>query len=131
LLIAILRRVKSFIDSINAIGQFDIVFASNLLCRLPSPRKFLQDVPSFIRPGGYFVLISPYSWLEEYTAVIEWIGGTAHRPESAAEVTSLLVNSAPDRKLQLVHREDISFLIREHERKYQYGISDYSIWKKA
>lgn len=77
------------------------------------------------------MLISPYSWLEEYTAVNEWIGGTTQRPESAAEVTSLLVDSASDRKLQLIHREDISFLIREHERKYQYGISDYSLWKKA
>ena len=52
-----------------------MVLASNLLCRLPSPRKFLKDIKHFIAPGGVLVLISPYSWLEEYTSLSEWIGG--------------------------------------------------------
>lgn len=28
-----------------------------------------------VRPGGVFVLVSPYSWLEEYTPREEWLGG--------------------------------------------------------
>jgi hypothetical protein len=32
--------------------------------------------------------------------------------------------------LELVEKFDVPFLIREHERKYQYGISDCTIWKK-
>eukprot|EP01035_Chromulina_nebulosa_P010091 gene10091-13588_t len=50
------RRKASFYqgDACNLdpkLGLFDAVVASNLLCRLPSPRKFLADIPSFIKPG--------------------------------------------------------------------------------
>ena len=40
-----------------SIGMFDAVVASNLLCRLPSPRKFLQDIASFIQPGGSPIIL--------------------------------------------------------------------------
>ena len=36
--------------------------------RLPKPRSFLQDLPALVKPGGVAVLVSPYSWLKEYTA---------------------------------------------------------------
>lgn len=35
--------------------------------RLPKPRSFLDDLPALVKPGGVAVLISPYSWLAEYT----------------------------------------------------------------
>ena len=101
-------------------GSFDAIIASNLLCRLPSPRKFLRDISSFIKPDGVLVLISPYSWLEEYTPKSEWIGGLEDGKDSATEVETFLLQNSP---LKLVHRENIPFLIREHERKYQYGVS--------
>ena len=43
------------------LGQFEVVMAANLLCRLPYPRKFLQRLKSLILPGGYLVMPSPYS----------------------------------------------------------------------
>ena len=72
------------------------------------------------------VLISPYSWLEEYTKQIEWIGSTIDHPDSSNEIINILSKHS---SMSLIHREDISFLIREHERKYQYGISHCMIWK--
>ncbi|CAN0533440.1 unnamed protein product, partial [Laminaria digitata] len=52
---------------VDTLGSFDAVVASNLLCRLPKPRSFLDDLPALVKPGGVAVLISPYSWLAEYT----------------------------------------------------------------
>lgn len=34
---------------------------------LPKPRAFLADLPTLVKPGGVAVLMSPYSWLPEYT----------------------------------------------------------------
>ena len=113
---------------INTAGQFDCILASNLLCRLPDPRKFLSDVPTLLKPGGCLVLVSPYSWLEEYTPSSKWIGATAQTPDSAEEIVKILTSAG--QPLELVHREDLDFVIREHERKYQYGVSDCMVWKK-
>lgn len=114
----------------SSLGQFDVILASNLLCRLPSPIKFLQSVPNFLKPNGCVVLISPYSWLEEYTPVSEWIGGCKDQPPSAEAIDKIMKEelSSP---FELLHREDMPFLIREHERKYQYGVSDCTVWKKS
>lgn len=74
-------------------------------------------------------MVSPYSWLEEYTPVSEWVGGVAEAPNSGEEVKLIL--SQGDVKLELIHRQDMPFLIREHERKYQYGVSDCMVWKRV
>lgn len=113
----------------SSLGQFDIIVASNLLCRLPKPKKFLQDVPAFLRPGGVLVLVSPYSWLEEYTEPAEWIGAREGGEESFAVVRELLGRNASV-TLQLEHEEEVPFLIREHERKFQYGVSHGSVWRR-
>lgn len=118
-------------------GKFDLIIGSNLLCRLPDPFKFLRDIPNFLNPGGVLVLISPYSWLEEYTAVERWVGATVdsntNQPkESFYVLKDSLENSANgSNRLILVHRENIPFLIREHERKFQLGVSDYTAWTFA
>merc|ERR1711879_1114930 len=57
------------------IGTFDAVLAGNLLCRLPNPTSFLQRCKDLVRPGGVLVLVSPYSWLQEYTEKSHWLGG--------------------------------------------------------
>jgi putative 4-mercaptohistidine N1-methyltranferase len=58
----------------TTLGQFDVILCSNLLCRLPSPRNFLNSVGNFLKSSGVVILVSPYSWLEEYTPLNEWIG---------------------------------------------------------
>jgi len=47
----------------------------NLIDRLPDPLKFLTDAASFIVPGGFLVLFSPYTWLLSYTPIEKWLGG--------------------------------------------------------
>ena len=117
-----------------SIGKFDLIIGSNLLCRLPNPRKFLHDIPQFLSPNGIFVLVSPYSWLSEYTPVEQWVGGTldntTKQPKESFEVLQELLErpSNLQQRLILIHRENIPFLIREHERKFQLGVSDYTVW---
>ena len=49
------------------LGQFGCVLAGNLICRLPDPMKFYNDLPNFVLPGGILIITSPYTWLQEYT----------------------------------------------------------------
>jgi SAM-dependent methyltransferase len=93
-------------------GQpFHIVAAINLLCRLPRPRQFLTQVHRLIVPGGQLVLGTPFSWQEEYTPHREWL--------DAKSIEAIL---RPH--FRLVHRRELPFVIREHRRKYQLGLSE-------
>lgn len=58
----------------------------------------------------------------------EWIGGTVETPDSGAAVEAIL--NHVDTPLKLTYRQDMDFVIREHERKYQYGVSDCMIWRR-
>jgi len=58
------------------LGTFDIVLASNLICRLPEPKNFFDQLPLLVKANGVFVLSTPYSYLEEFTPVEHWMGGT-------------------------------------------------------
>ena len=109
----------------TSLDTFDVILGSNLLCRLPDPRKFLRDIPRYLKSDGILVLISPYSWLEEYTKQSNWVGAANNQ-----DSFHVLKDEMKRNKLQLIHQEDIPFIIREHERKFQYGVSDLTIWKK-
>ena len=102
-------------DALNLMAfcdrPFQIVAAVNLLCRLPSPGKFLQKLSAIVAPGGQLLLASPYSWLEEFTPRDEWL-------------TSPQVEKLLRPHFRVAHRCDLPFLIREHRRKYQLVISE-------
>jgi putative 4-mercaptohistidine N1-methyltranferase len=101
-------------------GPFDVVVAANLLCRLHDPQAFLSLLPNLVTRGGQLILISPYSWLEEYTPRSHWLGEDALR--SLREIL--------DEDFDLLRFFDIPFLMREHLRKYQFGVAQATIWKR-
>ena len=115
------------------VGSFDLIIGTNLMCRLPSPRAFLKSVSQFLNPGGMLILVSPYSWLEEYTAKEEWIGAQTKESgknlDSYEQLTSFMKSTSPS--MIIVHRENVPFTIREHERKFQYGVSDCVVFLKS
>ena len=45
----------------------DLVLAANLLCRLPTPERFLDALPRLIKPGGQLLLVTPFTWLDAFT----------------------------------------------------------------
>lgn len=102
------------------IGSFDRVHVSNLLCRLPDPKKLLERLPSLVNSGGELVLATPFSWLEEFTPRENWPEG-----DSWAWLSQQL-----ESHFSLVSCNDEPFLIREHVRKFQLGISKVSVWRR-
>lgn len=99
-------------------GAFDVVHAANLLCRLSDPALLLARLAALVRPGGQLLLITPCTWLEEFTPRTNWPrGSTRHW---LREVLS------PGFTLEL--EIDMPFLIREHARKYQWSVALGARW---
>lgn len=88
------------------LGQFDAILCSNLLCRLPYPRKFLNSINNFLKPTGVLILISPYSWLEEYTPSSEWVGAK-DKIDSFSELQKIMNSN----KLTMKNQVLIMFMI--------------------
>jgi len=107
------------------LGGFDVVVAANLVCRLPEPARFFERIASLVIPGGQLLLATPFSWLREYTPEENWIGGRVGGPSGWDALQDLL---APNFDLEF--SKNLPFLIREHARKYQYGISLGSRWRR-
>ncbi len=111
--------------------SFNAVLASNLLCRLPSPKAFLSRLGGprgLVKPGGIVVFASPFSWSEQYTTKSAWLGGfedSNGQHWSADRLADFL-----DDEFELMHREDSAFMLREHRRKYEYVISDVTVWRR-
>merc|ERR1712080_68043 len=109
------------------LGAFDAVLAANLLCRLPEPLRFLERCKQLVKPGGVLVLVSPYSWLPEYTRMDRWLGGAGENgPDTFETLSSVMASYGFD----LVERREMPFLMRDHVRKFQWGCSDGTVWKR-
>jgi len=112
------------------LGKFGIILAANLLCRLPKPRLFLEAVPKLLIDGGFLVMPSPYTWLEQFTPKSEWIGGfTGTDGKSVTTFSQLKVLLGS--QFELVDDRDMPFLIRETARKCQYTRSHLTVWRKS
>jgi SAM-dependent methyltransferase len=55
--------------------SYDGAILSNLLCRLPDPITCLNSLPSIINTDGVVVIVTPFTWLEEFTVADNWLGG--------------------------------------------------------
>lgn len=106
------------------IGQFDVVIACNLICRLPEPTRLLKRLPELVRPGGQLLITTPFTWLEEYTPSEKWLGNGA-----ADSFNGLRATLGSD--FVLNRQWDMPFLIREHARKFQYSIAQASRWIRS
>ena len=110
------------------LGSFDFVLAANLIDRLPRPAAFLKKLGRLVRSGGQLVLTSPYTWLEDYTPENEWLGGRQAEGEEVRSSDSMQKLLAPD--FTLLASKNVPFLIREHERKYQWSVAEATTWRR-
>ena len=103
------------------LGEFDVLIACNLICRLPDPMRLLERLPELVKPGGQLLITTPYTWLEEYTPPSRWL--------DTGESTSFEgLQKALEPTFALEKKWDMPFLIREHARKFQYSIAQGSRW---
>ena len=103
------------------IGQFEIVIACNLICRLREPMKLLSRLPELVKSGGQLFITTPFTWMEEYTPPNSWLGNGDQ--DSFAGLRASL-----EPHFTLHKKWDMPFLIREHARKFQYSIAQASRW---
>ncbi|MGF1687218.1 5-histidylcysteine sulfoxide synthase [Photobacterium japonica] len=118
-------------DACNLKPQFtgyDLVYASNLIDRLGDPKRFLTTIHQRIQPGGYLVIASPYTWLDEYTPKQHWLGGIKVNGENFTTLDGLTETLIP--QFELVAVKAIPFVIRETKRKFQHTLSEMTIWRK-
>lgn len=102
------------------LGTFDRVHAANLLCRLPSPLRLIERLPSLVRAGGELVLATPCTWLAEFTPPENW-------PEAG---TFDWLQERLSTSFELVRMANEPFLIRETARKFQYTFSLITVWRR-
>jgi hypothetical protein len=99
---------------------------ANLIDRLSHPAACLKSLPRLLKIGGQLILVSPYSWLREYTPRAHWLGGCRRRGRDVRTFATLRRLLSPH--FSLARRLDLPFLIREHERKFQLGVAAASVW---
>ncbi|MDP1784546.1 MAG: putative 4-mercaptohistidine N1-methyltransferase [Sulfuricurvum sp.] len=108
---------------------YDLIMATNLIDRLYQPHLFLKRIHEKLNAHGVLVLTSPYTWKEEYTAKEFWVGG--YRDVNGNEISTLDgLKEMLGENFELIATEDVPFVIRETPRKFQYTISQMSVWKK-
>jgi len=112
--------------------KYDGVIMSNLLCRLPDPMACLNGLSTIVNKGGVVVLVTPFSWLTEFTPRSKWLGGF-YDPVSKEPIRSkdVLKEVMEDRGFEKIHEEEVPLVIREHQRKYQYIVSEATGWRKT
>lgn len=115
--------------NLGDIGKVDCITAVNLLCRVSNPQAFLLKAIDVLRPGGILLLVSPFSWLEEYTPKERWLGGKLDAHGKPID-SHIAVSATLGDTFDLVARSNEAFLLREHARKFQWGVSDCTVWRR-
>ena len=111
------------------LSGYDLIMATNLIDRLYNPMLFLQDISNRLNDEGILVLTSPYTWQESSTKKEFWLGG--YRDADGQEIRTLqTLKKVLNERFELLHVENIPFIIKESARKYQHTIAEMSVWKK-
>ena len=82
-----------------------------------------------------------YSWLEEYTAREKWVGwnytkneddgdDAAGQPAEAFDSFREVQDVMQSLGFTLHKKTNLPFVMREHRRKYQLGVSECTAWRK-
>jgi len=108
---------------------YDLVVATNLIDRLYEPRLFLETIHERLNDDGVLLLTSPYTWQEESTKKEFWLGGKLDENSQPIKTIDAL-KEVLNEKFDLVHIQDLDFVIKETSRKFQHTVSEVSVWKK-
>lgn len=111
------------------LGEYDLVLASNLVCRLTEPKKFLDRLKRLVKPNGYVIMSTPFTWGTEYTPQSNWLGGYYDKNGKAVESFDALKAHIED-TFELKTTLNFPMVIRETRRKFQYTVCLVSIWQK-
>ncbi len=103
-------------------GEFDLLLAANLIDRLSDPTHFLKEIGRLIKKGGILILTSPYTWIDSFTPVGKWLTQENSNFQALQKIL--------EPQFDFQRKEDLPMLIREHRRKYQWTVTELSVWVK-
>lgn len=124
-------KLREMADS-GKLSSYDGLIMSNLLCRLPDPMACLNDLSYVTNKGGVVVMVTPFSWLTEFTPRSKWLGGF-YDPVTKDPIRSkdVLRSVMEFNGFEKIHESEMPLIIREHQRKYQYIVSEATGWRKV
>ena len=111
-------------------NSYDLVMATNLIDRLYNPRLFLDTIDERLNKDGVLIIASPYTWQESSTKKEFWLGGFYDKNGEEAIRTIDVLKEILSDKFELIHLQDLEFVIKETSRKFQHTISQVSVWRK-
>jgi len=97
--------------NLKEVNQFECIVAANLIDRLYSPSDFLDSIGSKIVQGGFLILLSPYTWLREYTDISKWIGGKRVNGEILTTTEGL--KSVLSKEFEFLSKQQLRKEVRE------------------
>ena len=110
-------------------NSYDLIMATNLIDRLYQPKLFLDSVAGRLNSDGILMITSPYTWQESSTKKEFWLGG--YRDDKGHDIRTIdSLKSILKDDFELIHTQDLEFVIKETARKYQHTISQVMVWKK-
>ena len=110
-------------------NSYNLILAKNIIDRLYNPRLFLDSVHERLERDGILVLTSPYTWQESSTKKEFWLGG--YKDENNKEVKTIdTLKEILGKHFELIHVENVEFVIKETQRKYQHSVAEVSVWRK-
>ena len=110
---------------------YDLIFAGNLIDRMPDPGPFLSGLRERLNPGGVLVVTSPYTLLQEFTPRANWIGGYYGADGQPVTVLDGMRSHLEPGMTQVGEPEDVPFVIRETRRKHQHTLAQLTVWERA
>jgi 5-histidylcysteine sulfoxide synthase len=99
---------------------FDVILATNLLCRVNDPGALLDNISRLLQVGGTVLFTTPFSWKEVFTPASKWI-------TDGKSFKDVMVQ----RNFELLFEGQDFFLLPEHKRKYELVLPLVTVWKKT
>ncbi|CAL1532145.1 unnamed protein product [Lymnaea stagnalis] len=114
----------------SSLGQFGVVLAANLICRLHHPKDFLDRLRLLLpHPGSILVITAPYTWLTDFTAKELWLGGFINQAGDAVTGFQTLQKEL-GQDFDLLEEVNMPFFIRETARKNQWTVAHATVWRR-
>lgn len=109
---------------------FDLIFAGNLIDRMPNPGPFLKGLRERLNPGGVLVVTSPYTLLPAFTPREHWIGGYYGADGNPVTVLDGMRAHLEPGLALTGEPVDVPFVIRETRRKHQHTLAQLTVWER-
>lgn len=109
---------------------FDGVLLANIVCQVPAPKALLGRFGgprSLVKRGGIVVVSSPYVWNAQRTPKELWLGGHEENGRKISSVQGLKETFAP--YFDLVDEIELPYAIRQEARKFEYLLTNTTVWR--